>query len=198
MFVGLTGGIGSGKSTVAQMFATLGARVVLADVISKELLEIGHPGFAPVVAHFGSEILKTDGQIDRQALAQRVFNNPIALQELEAILHPLVAQEVAKMRSGLSPDDIIIYESPLLIEKQIHLTCEAVIVVTAETNLRLSRLLERGLSPDEAQKRMTHQLDDETRIAVADYVIDNSGSLEDLSEQVRRVWLALNAKRSPA
>ena len=196
MFVGLTGGIGSGKTTVAELFAELGARVVFADEISRHLLDVGQPGYEPVLAQFGPTIQLPDGHINRQALAQEVFNNPKALHILESIIHPLVAQEVAKIRATTAHDEIVIYESPLLIEKNIHLTCDAVIVVFANADVRLARLLERGMNGDEVQRRMATQLDDESRIAVADYVIDNSGSRDELTSRVAEVWADLQASRS--
>lgn len=195
MFVGLTGGIGSGKSTVAKMFEALGARIVYADVISRELLDIGSPGYAPVLSRFGTKVQLPDGQIDRQALAQEVFSNAEALRDLETIVHPLVAQEVAKIRSEVSSTDIVIYESPLLIEKEIHLTCDSVIVVIADEQVRIERLMARGLDRSEVLSRMDNQLDDSIRVAVADYVIENSGSLTDLSAQVQAVWSTLTTAR---
>lgn len=188
MYFGLTGGIGSGKSTAARMFADLGAIVIDADAIAKEVLEPGQVGYESVVNHFGDEILDSSGNIDRAILAGKVFDNSSKLRELEEIVHPAVASKVSQIRESLPENAIVIYDTPLLIEKSLQHQFDQVIVVLAPESLRTSRLLDRGLPQSDIVARMSNQATDEQRREVANHIIDNSSSLEKLRAEVLKVW----------
>lgn len=193
MYLGLTGGIGSGKSTAARMFADLGAIVIDADAIAKEVLEPGQVGFESVVNNFGEEILDSSGNIDRVVLAGKVFGDTTKLKELEEIVHPAVATKVAQIRESLPAGAIIIYDTPLLIEKSLQQQFDQVIVVLAPEALRTQRLLARGLAQNDIIARMSNQATDEQRREIANYVIDNSSSLVELREEVQKVWTQICA-----
>ena len=195
MFVGLTGGIGAGKSTVAHMFAALGARVIFADELAKEVVSPGAQGFEPLVRRFGSEILTPSHEVDRAELARIVFTDAQALRDVEQIIHPLVAQRVQEIQASVPESEILIYESPLLIETQVYKNCDSVIVVVADPQIRLARAQERGMNAEDAAARMHNQLSDAERENVADFVIDNSGSLDELQEQVSHIWAALSSSQ---
>ena len=193
MYLGLTGGIGSGKSTAARMFADLGAIVIDADAIAKEVLEPGQVGYESVVNNFGEEILDSSGNIDRVILAGKVFGDTTKLKELEEIVHPAVANKVAQIRESLPAGSIIIYDTPLLIEKSLQQQFDQVIVVLAPEALRTQRLLARGLAQNDISARMSNQATDEQRREIANYVIDNSSSLVELREEVQKVWTQISA-----
>lgn len=188
MYLGLTGGIGSGKSTAARMFADLGAIVIDADAIAKEVLEPGQVGYESVINNFGEGILDSSGNIDRVILAGKVFENSTKLKELEEIVHPAVANKVAQIRESLPAASTIIYDTPLLIEKSLQQQFDQVIVVLAPEALRTQRLLARGLAQSDIIARMSNQATDEQRREVANYVIDNSSTLVELREEVQKVW----------
>ena len=193
MYLGLTGGIGSGKSTAARMFADLGAIVIDADAIAKEVLEPGQVGYESVVNNFGEEILDSSGNIDRVILAGKVFGDTTKLKELEEIVHPAVATKVAQIRESLPAGSIIIYDTPLLIEKSLQQQFDQVIVVLAPEALRTQRLLARGLAQNDIIARMSNQATDEQRREIANYVIDNSSTLVELREEVQKVWTQISA-----
>ena len=193
MYLGLTGGIGSGKSTAARMFADLGAIVIDADAIAKEVLEPGQVGYESVINNFGEEILDSSGNIDRVVLAGKVFGDTTKLKELEEIVHPAVANKVAQIRESLPAGAIIIYDTPLLIEKSLQQQFDQVIVVLAPEALRTQRLLARGLAQNDIIARMSNQATDEQRREIANYVIDNSSSLVELREEVQKVWTQISA-----
>ena len=193
MYLGLTGGIGSGKSTAARMFADLGAIVIDADAIAKEVLEPGQVGYESVVNNFGEEILDSSGNIDRVILAGKVFGDTTKLKELEEIVHPAVANKVAQIRESLPAGSIIIYDTPLLIEKSLQQHFDQVIVVLAPEALRTQRLLARGLAQNDISARMSNQATDEQRREIANYVIDNSSALVELREEVQKVWTQISA-----
>ncbi|MCF8553398.1 MAG: dephospho-CoA kinase [Candidatus Nanopelagicales bacterium] len=193
MYLGLTGGIGSGKSTAARMFADLGAIVIDADAIAKEVLEPGQVGYESVVNNFGEEILDSSGNIDRVILAGKVFGDTTKLKELEEIVHPAVATKVAQIRESLPAGSIIIYDTPLLIEKSLQQQFDQVIVVLAPEALRTQRLLARGLAQNDIIARMSNQATDEQRREIANYVIDNSSTLVELREEVQKVWTQICA-----
>ena len=188
MYLGLTGGIGSGKSTAARMFADLGAIVIDADAIAKEVLEPGQVGYELVINNFGEEILDSSGNIDRVILAGKVFENSTKLKELEEIVHPAVANKVAQIRESLPASSTIIYDTPLLIEKSLQHQFDQVIVVLAPDTLRTQRLLARGLAQNDIIARMDNQATDQQRREIANYVIDNSSTLVELREEVQKVW----------
>ena len=188
MYVGLTGGIGSGKSTAARMFADLGAVVIDADAIAKEVLEPGQLGYESVINKFGEDILDSSGNIDRAVLANRVFGDSDKLKDLEGIVHPAVASRVREIRESLPEGVTVIYDTPLLIEKQLQHQFDQIVVVLASEELRTQRLLDRGLLQDDIEARMLNQATDEQRRASANFCLENTGSLPELRAQVANVW----------
>lgn len=192
--IGLTGGIGSGKSTVARMFADLGADVIDADAIAREVVEPGTPGLAALVQEFGEGILDGNG-LDRAALAQIVFEDPGARQRLNAIIHPLIGARTAELMAALPDGAILIHDVPLLAELNLQDAYDLVVVVDAPDELRVTRLMERGLTEEDARARIATQATREQRLAVADVVIDNSGDLAQLREQVHSAWPTLAGRR---
>jgi len=188
MRIGLTGGIGSGKSTVAALLAERGALVVDADAIAREVVAPGTPGLAAVVAEFGDGILTPDGSLDRPALAAVVFADPAARARLDGIVHPLVRARAAEAIAAAPADAVVVQDVPLLVETGQAGTYDLVLVVEAELATRLTRLVERGLTEEDARARIASQATDEQRRAVADVVLDNSGTREQLAEQVSRFW----------
>jgi dephospho-CoA kinase len=190
--VGLTGGIGAGKSEVSRLLASYGAILVDADRIAREVVEPGTEGLAAVVAEFGPSVLAADGTLDRPKLGAIVFADEGRRHALNAIVHPLVGRRSAELQATAGPDDIIVNDVPLLAENALAPLYDLVIVVDADPATQLDRLVRlRGMSPDEARSRMAAQATREQRLAVADVVIDNDGPLEDLEPQVRKVWQEL-------
>jgi len=187
LIVGLTGGIGAGKSTVANMFAQLGALTIDADQLARQAIEKGSPGFNEVISTFGEEIL-SDGEIDRQRLGSIVFRDSSKRKELESIIHPRVQEALALKIKSLSPGDILIYEIPLLVETGAAGKFDYIITVESDIENRLDRLFERGLEEDEAQRRIAAQASQSERESVADYVVVNDGERADLFADVARVW----------
>jgi dephospho-CoA kinase len=185
--VGLTGGIGAGKSTVSNMFAQLGALVIDADQLARQAIEPGTSGFDEVVAHFGEKVL-ADGEIDRKKLGEIVFSNPMERKALEAIVHPRVQQLLAEKIKTLSPGDTLIYEIPLLVETGAAEKFDFIITVEADIENRLDRLFERGMDEDEAERRIAAQASQGERESVADCVLVNDGDRADLFAQVARIW----------
>jgi dephospho-CoA kinase len=190
--VGLSGGIGSGKSTVARALARHGAVVIDADTIAREVVEPGTPGLAAVVERFGPDVLEPDGRLNRPALAALVFDDAAARADLNAIVHPLVAVETARRTAAAPADAVVVYDVPLLVEAA-RSGYDAVVIVEAPEAVRLERLTERGMGPDDARRRMAAQASDADRRKVADVVLDNSGSPEDLEAQVESLWVQLTA-----
>ena len=186
--IGLTGGIGSGKSTVAGLLAARGARVVDADRIAREVVEPGTPGLSAVVAAFGHGVLTAEGALDRPALAAVVFADPDARRRLDGIVHPLVRARAAELVAAAPPDAVVVQDVPLLVETGQAGSYDLVLVVEADLATRVERLVGRGLSEDDARARITAQATDEQRRAVADVVLDNSGTVEELEAQVERFW----------
>jgi dephospho-CoA kinase len=188
--VGLTGGMGSGKSTVAQMLADRGALVVDGDQIARELVEPGAPALADLVERFGSGILRADGSLDRAGLADIVFPDPTQLAALDAIMHPRIAERSAQMlaEAERTGTPVAVYDMPLLVENGMADDFDVVVVVEAPVPVRLARLAVRGVRASDAQERMARQATDAERAAVADVVIDNSGDEDALWEQVDRAW----------
>ena len=196
LLIGLTGGIGSGKSTVARLLERRGAVVIDADQLAREAVAKGTPGFDRVVAAFGATVLTPDGDLDRSALAARIFSDPAEKAALEAIVHPEVARRFGEMvESVRTSDRVVVYVTPLLVELGLAPAFDVVVVVTASTHLRISRVAsDRGLSPDDVRERMAAQATDEQRMEVADVLVDNDGSLADLEPQVDRLWGDLVAR----
>jgi dephospho-CoA kinase len=189
---GLTGGIGSGKSTVSALLSSYGAVIIDADRIAREVVEPGTEGLAAVVAEFGPGILLPDGSLDRPQLGSVVFADPGRLRALNAIVHPLVRDRSAALEAAAGPDAVVIQDVPLLAENSLGPLYDAVIVVDASPETQLDRLVRlRGMTEDDARARMAVQATREQRLAIADFVIDNDGPLEALEPQVRKVWEAL-------
>jgi dephospho-CoA kinase len=186
--VGLTGGIGSGKSTVAALLAGHGAVVVDADRIAREVVEPGTAGLAAVVAEFGEGVLAPDGSLDRPALAAVVFADPAARARLDAVVHPLVRRRAAELMAGLPDDAVVVQDVPLLAETGQAGSYDLVLVVEADPETRVARLVARGLAADDARARIAAQASDEQRRAIADVVLDNRGTPEQLAAQVDRFW----------
>ncbi|MFJ8307568.1 MULTISPECIES: dephospho-CoA kinase [unclassified Streptomyces] len=190
--VGLTGGIGAGKSEVSRLFVSYGAVLIDADRIAREVVEPGTSGLAAVVEAFGPGILSADGTLDRPKLGGVVFSDPDKLAILNKIVHPLVGARSAALESAAGPDSVVIHDVPLLAENGLAPLYDLVVVVDAAPETQLDRLVRlRGMTPDEARARMAAQADRAQRLAVADVVIDNDGPLEALEPQVRKVWEGL-------
>ncbi|MDQ4107577.1 MAG: dephospho-CoA kinase [Actinomycetota bacterium] len=190
LLVGLTGGIGSGKSTVARLLEQRGAAVIDADQLAREAIAKGTPGFERVVDAFGPDVVTSDGDLDRSALAARIFADPAQKSALEAIVHPEVARRFGELVDAYRASErIVVYVTPLLVELGLAPAFDVVVVVTASPHLRVSRVAsERGLSPDDVRGRMAAQATDEQRVEVADVLIDNDGSLAELEHQAGRLW----------
>ena len=186
--IGLTGGIGSGKSTVAALLAERGAVLVDADRIARAVLEPGTPGLAAVAGEFGTGVLTADGALDRAALAAVVFADPRARARLDALVHPLVRAQAAEEIARAPEDAVVVQDVPLLVETGQAGSYDLVVVVETDLATRLRRLVERGLTEDDARARIAAQATDEQRRAVADVVLDNSGSREELAAAVDRFW----------
>jgi dephospho-CoA kinase len=196
LLVGLTGGIGSGKSTVARLLDRRGAVVIDADQLAREAVARGTPGFEQVVTVFGTRVVGADGELDRAALAAEVFADEVLRMNLEAITHPEVARRFAELvEEYRDTDRIVVYVTPLLVELGLGPAFDLVVVVTASPHLRISRAAsDRGISPDDVRARMKVQATDAQRAEVADVLIDNDGTLADLEPQVDRLWRELVAR----
>jgi dephospho-CoA kinase len=186
--IGLTGGIGSGKSTVAALLAQHGARVVDADRIAREVVEPGTPGLAAVVAEFGGGVLTGDGALDRPALAGLVFGDPAARARLDAVVHPLVRARAAELVAAVPTDAVVVQDVPLLVETGQAGSYDLVLVVETDLATRVARLVDRGLTAEDARARIASQATDEQRRAVADVVLRNDGDRDALAAQVERFW----------
>lgn len=189
--IGLTGGIGSGKSTVSAMLADLGAHVIDADAIAREVVAPGTDGLAALVEAFGPDILTSDGSLNRAALADRAFADESARERLNAITHPRIAARTAELMRKIPENAVLVHDVPLLVEVGLQDAYDMVLVVDAPDDVRVRRLLERGLDEQDARARIAAQATREQRLAVADVVLDNSGSLGDLREQVERAWTTI-------
>jgi len=190
MIVALTGGVGAGKSSVSALLAEHGAVIVDADLIAREVVEPGTPGLAAVVAEFGAGILAAEGSLDRAALAEIVFHDDSARLRLNAILHPLIGDRTAELIAAAPAGSIVVNDIPLLAESR-RSGYDVVIVVVAGRQVRLERLEKRGMGPDEAEARMAAQASDEQRLALADEVVHNDGTREELAAQVDALWARL-------
>jgi dephospho-CoA kinase len=189
LMVGLTGGIGAGKSAVAERFAALGAVVIDADVLAREAVAPGTEGLAEVVAAFGASVLDDAGALDRAALGRVVFGDEEARRRLESIIHPRVRARTAELVAAAPPDAVVVNDVPLLVEAGYRNRFTLVIVVQAPLEVRIERLARtRGMSRAEAGSRIAAQATDEQRREVADVVIDNDGTLEQLRARVDAVW----------
>jgi dephospho-CoA kinase len=204
--VGLTGGIAAGKSVVGEMFAACGAHVIQADEIARQLMQPGEPVYQEVVRHFGPGILDSDGSVNRARLAQEAFGKPSRVEELNRIVHPVVIrrQEEWMERVGqVDPDGIAMVEAALIVEAGVARRFDRLVVVTCRPGQRIQRWalrlkVDEATARSEVTRRMAAQLPDEEKIKAADYVIDNSGSLEQTEQQVRAIYpkLQQEAQRS--
>ncbi|MFF5896530.1 dephospho-CoA kinase [Streptomyces argenteolus] len=193
--VGLTGGIGAGKSEVSRLLARYGAVLIDADRIAREVVEPGTPGLTAVVEAFGPDILNTDGSLDRSALGAIVFADSARLATLNGIVHPLVGARSAELERAAGPGAVVVHDVPLLTENGLAPLYDLVVVVDASPGTQLDRLVRlRGMTESDARARMAVQATREERLAVADLVVDNDGPLEDLEPQVRAVWSELTAR----
>ncbi|OBA74726.1 dephospho-CoA kinase [Mycobacterium sp. 1554424.7] len=187
--IGLTGGIGAGKSAVSSTFAKCGAVIVDGDVIAREVVEPGTEGLKALVEAFGDDILQPDGSLDRPALAAKAFRDDEARQKLNGIVHPLVGKRRAEIIASVPEDSVVVEDIPLLVESGMAPLFPLVVVVHADVEVRVRRLVDlRGMPEDDARARIAAQADDEQRRAVADVWLDNSGSPEELSQRARDVW----------
>jgi len=187
LVVALTGGIGAGKSLVAQYFSELGARVVDADQLSRIAIERGSAGFDVVITRFGESILR-NGDIDRKALGEIIFRDKGAKADLEAIIHPRVRELFFEVVADLAADEILIYEIPLLVETGAASNFDHIITVEADLEIRKSRLLKRGMFTSEIESRLAVQASPAEREAVATFVIENSGDEDQLLRKVENLW----------
>ncbi|MCX5390047.1 dephospho-CoA kinase [Streptomyces sp. NBC_00094] len=196
--VGLTGGIGAGKSEVSRLLVSYGAVLIDADRIAREVVEPGTPGLAAVVEAFGDGVLTEDGALDRPKLGSIVFADADRLATLNAIVHPLVGARSADLESRASAGDVVVHDVPLLTENGLAPLYDLVVVVDASPETQLDRLVRlRGMDGSEARARMAAQATRAQRLAIADLVIDNDGPLEALEPQVRKVWEELERRAVP-
>lgn len=195
MLIGLTGGIASGKSAVAERLAELGAVIVDADVLAREVVDPGTPGLAAIERRFGPDVLRTDGRLDRAALGAIVFDDPEARRDLEAIVHPAVRARAAQLTRAAPPDAVVVQVIPLLVETGQQKAFDRVVAVDVDPEVQLQRLVRRsGLPVDQARARINAQATREQRLAAADDVIDNNGTVEQLRAAVDRLWARLRVR----
>lgn len=193
--VGLTGGIGSGKSTVARLLADLGAVVVDADRLAGEAIAPGTPGLSRVVEEFGPDVLTPDGSVDRPKLAALVFGEPDRLAALENIVHPEVTRRSDELAASAPRNAVVVFDVPLLVEKRLAGRYDVVVVVDATLQTQIDRLVTaRGMSKSDVRSRLDAQATREERLAVADYVIVNDGDLQTLYSHVQRLWRELKRR----
>jgi dephospho-CoA kinase len=194
--VGLTGGIGSGKSTVARLLEKRGAVVFDADLLAREAVEPGTPGHAAVIDRFGADVLAPGGELDREALASIVFADPAARRDLEQIVHPEVRRLFAEGTEAYRDTDrVVVFSAPLLVETGMHTAFEILVVVSATVATQIERLMrQRGMSEASIRARIDAQAPLEDKAAAADFIVDNEGTLDELESQVERLWTDLSAR----
>ena len=186
MLIALTGGIGSGKSTVAAEWTKLGATEIDADILAREVVNPGAVGLETLVQMLGEEILTSDGQLDRSKLASVTFTNPEVRTKVEQVLHPLI-QQLAKVKTEQT-EGIVVYTIPLLVETKSPLEFDAVVTISCPESVRVERLIARGMSEQDARNRISAQATDQEREAVADYVLDSNCSMEELKVRAQRLF----------
>ena len=196
LLVGLTGGIGSGKSTVARLLEKRGAVVFDADLLAREAVEPCTPGHAAVIERFGADVLAPGGELDREALASIVFADPAARRDLEQIVHPEVRRLFAEGSEAYRDTDrVVVFSAPLLVETGMHTAFEILIVVSATVATQIERLMrQRGMSEPSIRARIDAQAPLEDKAAVADFLVDNEGSLDELESQVEQLWNDLSTR----
>jgi len=193
LVVGLTGGIGSGKSLAAQFFAELGALVIDADQLARDAIERGSEGFDDLIATFGDSILN-NGLVDRAALGELIFRDADARRKLEGIIHPIVRQEFEAAVASLEKNQILIYEIPLLFETKAMERFDYIVTVESDLQLRKERLLKKGLRNSEIESRIAAQASREERVSIADQVFENNGSEDELLRSVENLWELLKMR----
>ena len=194
MKVGLTGGIGAGKSTVADLFSQKGAVVIRSDELARQVIEPQTPGFQQVITRFGKDFVNSEGYIDRAKLAQIVFQDDAALKDLENIVHPLVRSKTNELVNQHTAETIIVNEIPLLLEKKMESLFDFLVIVISSEKIRLERLAQRGLTTEQATARMAKQVSDDERRAAADFLIVNDGNLDQLEADVEKIWQTLQER----
>ncbi len=194
MKVGLTGGIGAGKSTVADLFSQKGAVVIRSDELARQVIEPQTPGFQQVIDRFGKDFINSEGYIDRAKLAQVVFHDDAALKDLENIVHPLVRSKTNQIIDQHTSETIIVNEIPLLLEKKMESLFDFLVIVISSEKNRLERLSHRGLTTEQASARMAKQVSDDERKAAADFLIVNDGNLDQLDADVEKIWQTLQER----
>jgi dephospho-CoA kinase len=196
LLVGLTGGIGSGKSTVARMLEERGAVVFDADALARRAVELGSPGYRAVIERFGANVLAPGGELDREALASIVFADAAARRDLEAIVHPEVRRMFGEgVEEYVGTDRVVVFSAPLLVETGMHTAFEVLVVLSTGEKTQIERLLrDRGMSEEAVRARIAAQAPLQDKAAVADFLIDNEGSREELERQVDRIWTDLFAR----
>ena len=194
MKVGLTGGIGAGKSTVADLFSQKGAVVIRSDELARQVIEPQTPGFQQVIDRFGKDFVNSEGYIDRAKLAQIVFKDDAALKDLENIVHPLVRSKTNQIIDQHTSETIIVNEIPLLLEKKMESLFDFLVIVISSEKNRLERLSQRGLTTEQATARMSKQVSDDERKAAADFLIVNDGNLDQLEVDVEKIWQTLQER----
>ncbi len=193
--VGLTGGIGSGKSAVSSRLAERGAVLIDSDVLAREAVANGTDGLAEVVEVFGDDVLTAEGELDRPAVGKIVFGDETARRKLEAIIHPRVRARAAEIEAAAPADAVVVHDIPLLVETGQADRFDVVVVVDTPVDVQLERLTsQRGMSAEEANRRIASQASREDRLAVADLVVDNSGTLADLDRRLDEVWAGLQQR----
>ncbi len=193
--IGLTGGIGSGKSSVASLLLEHGAIVIDADAIARELVEPGQPALDALVAEFGPGVLTPVGTLSRGELAKLAFSDPEATKRLNAIMHPLIGEESARRIQAAPESAVVVYDMPLLVETNQRDLVDLVVVVDVPEQLQIERAVSlRGLDQGDVERRMQAQVSRDERLAIADYVIDNSGSLDELKASVAGLWADLKLR----
>lgn len=198
LLVGLTGGIGSGKSTVARLLEAHGAVVFDADVLAREVVQPGTPGHAAVIERFGANVLAPGGEIDREALASVVFADPAARRDLEAIVHPEVRRLFAEGSEAYRDTDrVVVLSAPLLVETGMHTAFDVLVVLSAGVSTQIERLMrERAMSEEAVRARIDAQAPPEAKAEVADVVVDNEGTLSELERQIDGLWADLATRAS--
>jgi dephospho-CoA kinase len=196
LLVALTGGVGAGKSTVADLLAAHGAVILDADDLARRAVEPGTPGLAKLVDEFGPEILDASGALNRTEMARRAFNDPDVRRRLEAVVHPEVARMFAEeVEARRASDDVVVYSVPLLVERRLADAFDVVVTVSAPLELRIARLAGSGrMTEDDARARAAAQVSDAEREAVAERIISNAGDLDDLAAETDRLWKELRAR----
>ena len=193
--VGLTGGIGSGKSEVSRRLASYGAVVIDADAVAREVVAPGTPGLAEVVQEFGPDVLRADGSLDRDRLGELVFADESLRKKLNAIIHPRVGERMAELERQAGGAPVIVHDVPLLAENHLAGSFDEVVVVDVPPRVQAERLArERGMTPEQARARMRAQATRAERLAVATIVVDNSGSLAELDREIGELWAELRRR----